>query len=35
MSVDVLIASIDQEENIKTRIFQPTMWLSSAVELDF
>ena len=35
MSVDVLVASIDQDENIKTRSFQPTLWLSSALEIDW
>ena len=27
--------SKDQDKNIKTRSFQPTQWLSSAVEVDF
>ena len=34
MSVDFCIASIDHGEKIKSGSFLPTMWLSSAVEVD-
>ena len=30
--IDVLVASIDQDENIKVWSFQSAIWLSSAVE---
>ena len=33
MSVDIRIVSNDQDENIKTRSFQPTLWLLLAVEV--
>jgi hypothetical protein len=34
MSIDICVASKDYGENIKTGSFQPSLWLSTAIEID-
>ena len=35
ISIDFCLASVDHDENLKTGSFQPTLWLSSAVEVTY